>query len=303
MGQTTRNWRVLVGGVTVGVIAVAGFAGTTASAEPVLPPWPTPAPPTVTQTLTVAPGPLADSTPGTAPEAAPTPTSAPLPSRAPAPATDLAAPPQPRLIPATSGTLRDYLQGKGVQLEAQKPQGFNALDVTVPMPAGWTQVPDPNVTDPFVVIANRSSHSMYTSNAQVVVSKLIGDFDATEAITHGFVDSLQLPGWRTTRGSLADFGGVPSSIIEGTYRQNDMTLNTSRRHVIATSGPDRYLVSLAVTTAANRAVAEAPVTDAIVNGFRVTAPAPPPEPAPPSQPAPEPPPGLAPPPAATVPAP
>ncbi|EUA43553.1 putative lipoLpqN family protein [Mycobacterium xenopi 3993] len=27
-----------------------------------------------------------------------------------------------------------------------------------------------------------------------------------------------------------------------------MTLNTSRRHVIATSGPDKYLVSLAVTT-------------------------------------------------------
>ncbi|MBO0865416.1 MAG: LpqN/LpqT family lipoprotein, partial [Mycobacterium sp.] len=44
------------------------------------------------------------------------------------------------------------------------------------------------------------------------------------------------------------------------------------RHVIATSGPDRYLVSLAVTTAASQAVADAPATDAIVNGFRVSAP-------------------------------
>ena len=65
---------------------------------------------------------------------------------------------------------------------------------------------------------------------------------------------------------------MPSSVIEGTYRENNMTLNTSRRHVIATSGPDRYLVSLAVTTA-RQAVAAANATDAIVNGFRVAAPA------------------------------
>src|ERR1700683_2949371 len=48
-----------------------------------------------------------------------------------------------------------------------------------------------------------------------------------------------------------------------------MTLNTSRRNVIVTSGPDKYLVSLAVTTDATQAVAEAPSTDGIINGFRV----------------------------------
>ena len=48
-----------------------------------------------------------------------------------------------------------------------------------------------------------------------------------------------------------------------------MTLNTSRRHVIVASGPDKYLVSLAVTTDASQAVAEAPSTDGIINGFRV----------------------------------
>jgi hypothetical protein len=51
-----------------------------------------------------------------------------------------------------------------------------------------------------------------------------------------------------------------------------MTLNTSRRHVIATSGPDSYLVSLSVTYAATTqgATAAADATDAIVNGFSVT---------------------------------
>jgi hypothetical protein len=178
----------------------------------------------------------------------------------------------PAVTTPISGTLRDYLQTKGVKLVAQKPEGFKALDITLPVPPRWTRVPDPNVPDAFAVIADRLGNSLYTSNAQVVVYKLVGNFDPRETVTHGFVDSQQLLAWQTTNASQADFDGFPSSIIEGTYRQNDMTLNTSRRHVIATSGSDKYLVSLSVSTDASQAVADGPATDAIINGFRVTAP-------------------------------
>jgi hypothetical protein len=104
------------------------------------------------------------------------------------------------------------------------------------------------------------------------VYKLVGTFDPREAITHGYVDSQKLPAWQPTNAAMTDFGGFPSSIVEGTYRDGDLTLNTSRRHVIATSGHDKYLVSLAVTTDRAVSVADAPATDAIVNGFRVSAP-------------------------------
>ncbi|HYB39762.1 MAG TPA: LpqN/LpqT family lipoprotein [Mycobacterium sp.] len=279
MMEIARTWRVLAGGLAVGVLGVAGFAGTTASAEPVLPPPPNPAP-AVTQTVSATPGAVGNSGSGATPSAAPYPVSSPLPSATAGPSAVATPPVAPTLVPATSGTLRDYLQAKEVKLEPQKPQDFKALDISLPMPTGWTQVPDPNVPDAFAVIADRSGRSLYTSNAQVVVYKLIGDFDPKEAITHGYIDSQQLPAWQTTDASLADFDGFPSSIIEGTYRQNDMTLNTSRRYVIATSGQDKYLVSLAVTTDVTQAVAEAPATDAIVNGFRVTAPTPSPPPGP-----------------------
>jgi Probable lipoprotein LpqN len=189
-----------------------------------------------------------------------------------APGAAAAAPLPPTVAAPVSGTLRDYLQSKGVKLVAQKSDGFKALDITVPVPPRWTRVPDPNVPDAFAVIADRLGTSLYTSNAQVVVYKLVGNFDPREAMTHGCVDSQQLLAWQTTNASQADFGGFPSSIIEGTYRQNDMTLNTSRRNIIATSGPDKYLVSFSVTTDAAQAVADGPATDAIINGFRVTAP-------------------------------
>ncbi|CQD02783.1 secreted proline rich protein Mtc28 [Mycobacterium lentiflavum] len=281
MTQIAAPGRVIAGGFAAGVIGFALFSGATASADPVAPVPPGPIVPVPAQQY------YPPSAPGTAnsnrfvptppsanPFAPPSLAAAPSGIAAPAATPNAAAvaPAQPAITPAASGTLRDYFQSKGVKLEPQKPQGFKALDITLPVPPRWTQVPDPNVPDAFAVIADRQGSSVYTSNAQVVVYKLVGSFDPREAISHGYVDSQKLLAWQSTNASMADFDGFPSSVIEGTYREGDMTLNTSRRHVLATSGHDTYLVSLSVTTDRAVAVGDAPATDAIVNGFRVTAP-------------------------------
>ena len=243
MIDNARAWLAVMGGSVASITAALCLTSATAVADPL--PAPVPSPVAVTQTAPIAP--MAATTP-VVPQAATTP------------------------MAATSGTLTDYFKSHNVKLEPQRAQGFQAFNITLPMPPGWSQVPDPNVPDAFGVIANRNSPDLYTPNAQVVIYKLVGNFDPKEAITHGFIDSQSLPAWQSTDASLADFGGFPSSIIEGTYRQNNMTLNTSRRHVIATSGPDSYLVSLAVTYAATNqgATATADATDAIVNGFSIT---------------------------------
>ncbi|OCB34022.1 hypothetical protein A5675_21010 [Mycobacterium malmoense] len=266
--------RALLGGLVAGLIGMAVVTGAQASADPLLPaPSPVPAiPAPAPQNVTAVPGQaptnrLLGAPPASNPVVSPTAPGAAAPA-----AVAPVAPVTPAVTPATSGTIREYLESKGVKLEAQKPQGLKALDITLPVPARWTQVPDPNVPDAFAVIADRQGSSIYSSNAQVVVYKLVGDFDPREAISHGYVDSQKLLAWQPTNASMADFGGFPSSIVEGTYRDGDMTLNTSRRHVIATSGHDKYLVSLAVTTDRAVAVADAPATDAIINGFRVTVP-------------------------------
>lgn len=271
MNSFTRNWRVLVGGVAAGSVAVLGFTGANASAEPGVPVAPEPvaatATVTATQTVTVTPA-------AAEPAAAP------------------AEPPAAPIAPATSGTLTQYLKEKGVELQPQTATGFTGLSIVLPMPSGWQVIPDPNVPDAFSVIADRQGgDGLYTSNAQLVVYKLVGEFDPREAISHGYVENQKLFAWQSTSASMTDFGGFPSSVIEGIYRETDMTLNTSRRNVIAESGSDRYLVTLTVTTAANQAVATASATDGIVNGFRVTAPSATPTPAAAPAPAPEPVPG------------
>ncbi|WP_299558381.1 LpqN/LpqT family lipoprotein [uncultured Mycolicibacterium sp.] len=256
MTETTRHRRVLVGGAAAAAAAVLGFAGATASAEPLLPQPPAPGVPVQPQSVPAAPitaasAPVALGTAGEVPAA-----------RVPE-----------AVIPATTGTIHEYLAEQGVRLEPQSANGFRALSIVLPMPRGWSHVPDPNVPDAFAVIADRvGGDGLYSSNAQLVVYRLIGDFDPREAIRHGFVDALQLPVWNTTDQSMADFYGMPSSLIEGTYRDSSLMLNTSRRHVIADTGTERYLVSLAVNTSVEQAVAAAEATDAIVNGFRVSVP-------------------------------
>ncbi|MEE6136151.1 LpqN/LpqT family lipoprotein [Mycobacterium sp. 050128] len=285
MTQIAARGRVIAGGLAAGVIGFALFSGATASADPVAPVPPGPIVPVPAQQYypPATPGSTANSNrflptpPSANPFAPPSLAAAPAaPNGIAAPAATpnaaAVAPAQPAITPAASGTLRDYFQSKGVKLEPQKPQGFKALDITLPVPPRWTQVPDPNVPDAFAVIADRQGSSVYTSNAQVVVYKLVGNFDPKEAISHGYVDSQKLLAWQSTNASMADFDGFPSSVIEGTYREGDMTLNTSRRHILATSGHDTYLVSLSVTTDRAVAVGDAPATDAIINGFRVAAP-------------------------------
>jgi hypothetical protein len=291
MYEYARRWGLLAGGVAAGVAGVVGLAGTTASAEPTMPQPALPAPATVTQTITVQAGAPVAPVPGQAASPVAVPAGA-AQGVQPAAGLNAAAPAVPvpvpvaapsTIVPAASGTIIDFFKERNVALEPQVAKDFKALNIVLPMPPGWSQVPDPNVPDAFAVIADRvGGDGLYSSNAQVVVYKLVGEFDPKEAISHGLIDSQQLPAWRSTGGSLADFGGMPSAVIEGTYRQNNMTLNTSRRHVIATSGTDRYLVTLTVTTSAQVSVAAGAATDAIVNGFRVTSPdaATPPPPAP-----------------------
>ena len=154
MLNNARSWRVVAGGVAAGVTGVVGFAGTIASADPALPAPPAPAPVTVTQTVTAAPTAVAATvTPAAPAPEVPTSVVAQPVLTTPAPTPALSTPaPTPALVPASSGTLTDFFKEKGVALEPQNPRDFRALNITLPMPTGWSQVPDPNVPDAFAVL-------------------------------------------------------------------------------------------------------------------------------------------------------
>ena len=66
----------------------------------------------------------------------------------PVPPKPVVPPPAPEtIVPASSVTIIDFLKSKNVTLEPQRAADFKALNIVLPLPTGWSQVPDPNVPD------------------------------------------------------------------------------------------------------------------------------------------------------------
>lgn len=251
--MTTIRYSVRLAAATASVAALLAGTAAVAMADP----QPAPAPPVPAATPNAA--------------VAPAPNAAPAPAVAPTASTNPLQPSAPisGVAPATDGTLTEFFAAKNVKVEPLSKSSHGVPRISIPIPNNWANVPDPNVPNAYQVIVSKANGTgIYQSNAQVTMSKLVGEFDTNEAVSHGPVEVKALQGWQPTDASLVTYQGFPSSIVEGTFRQDGETLNTSRRSVIITQGKDRFLVQLAVTTTVGNAIAEAPATDLIVNGLR-----------------------------------
>ncbi len=177
-----------------------------------------------------------------------------------------------------------YLEQAGVVGEPVAPDKLTDLTVTFPTPAGWQPYFNTNLSPGTRVIAKGDTYPM----AMLMVFRLNGNFNVDEAIKHGYADAELSENFKRLNASTDDFKGFPSSMIEGSYDLNGRRMHSYNRIVIATGAPpanQRYLVQFTVTGYAEKAVEEAPDMEAIIGGFNVAVPKPPPK-APPQAPAP-----------------
>jgi hypothetical protein len=164
----------------------------------------------------------------------------------------------------------EYLENNGVSGEPVAPDKLTDLTVSIPTPPGWQKVDKPNIPPTTVLIAKGDGFP----NAMLIVFKLRGDFDAAALVKHGNDDARLAENFKELESSDATFHGFPSSMIEGSYNLGDQRLHTINRIVIAHGAgadPDHYLIQLAVTSLADRAVADAVGVEAIIHGFTVAA--------------------------------
>jgi hypothetical protein len=109
-------------------------------------------------------------------------------------------------------------------------------------------------------------------NAMLMVFKLGGELNAKELVKHGNDDARLAQNFKQLESSNADFRGFPSSMIEGSYNLGNQRLHTINRIVIAHGpgeDPTNYLIQLAVTSVADKAVEDAADIEAIIRGFTV----------------------------------
>lgn len=164
-----------------------------------------------------------------------------------------------------------FLEEQGVSGIPMTQQTLTDLTVSIPQPAGWTAVKDEALATAFQVL-RKTDVKAYQPTATLFVFKLIGNFDVAEAIKHGYADAELTDQFKRLDASMADFNGMPSAMIEGSYSLFDQRVHAYNRIVIAT-GPapnnQRYLVQFNVSTASAEAESHAPDVLAIIKGFTI----------------------------------
>ncbi len=169
-------------------------------------------------------------------------------------------------------SIADYLHDQGVNAAPMTKATLTDIKVSMPCPPGWSVINDPKQVSTFEVI-RKTNVDAYQPTAMLVVFKLIGNFDVAEAIHHGYADAELTDRFNRLNASMADFHGMPSAMIEGSYNSGQQRLHTYNRIVIATGPPpasQRYLVQFSVTTAADQAETLGADVESIIKGFTVT---------------------------------
>jgi hypothetical protein len=150
------------------------------------------------------------------------------------------------------------------------PETLKELTVSMPQPRGWSVVKDPN--QPTYEVLSKTGVQANPPTAQLMVFKLMGNFDTAEAIKHGYADAELSQDFNRLNASMDNFHGFPSAMIEGSYTLNNQRLHRYNRIVIA-NGPapanQRYLVQFSVTTGAEQARDQAAEVQSIIAGFTV----------------------------------
>lgn len=163
-----------------------------------------------------------------------------------------------------------YLRSMGVSGSPVDPDSPPDLTVSIPTPPGWQRINRPNIPPTTKLIARADAFP----NAMLIVFKLGGNVNADDLAKHGNDDARLATNFKQLSTSDAQFDGFPSSMVEGSYNLGDQRLHTINRIVIAHGqgdDPDQYLIQLAVTSLADKAVADAVDIEAILHGFTVAA--------------------------------
>jgi len=176
-------------------------------------------------------------------------------------------------VTTTSATERpvpiaEYLASIGVTGQQIALDKLTDLKVTLPRPAGWSTYANPNYSPGTEAIAKGNYYPM----AMVLVFALDGNFDVTAALKHADASAELSKNFTRLNSSGDDFGGFPSSMIEGSYDLADLRLHSYNRIVFpVTPAPNfkKYLVQFTVTTLAEQAAAAAPEVGQVINGFAV----------------------------------
>ncbi|MEO8815605.1 MAG: LpqN/LpqT family lipoprotein [Mycobacterium sp.] len=163
-----------------------------------------------------------------------------------------------------------YLEDHQINGQAVAPNAIPDLRVSIPTPKGWSKRENPKLPKTTEVIGKGDKFP----RAILTVFKLNGDFDPAELAKHGLVDTEATQNFTPLDSSTADYGGFPSTMVQGSLDLEGQRMQSWYRVVVATGSPpdnQRYLVQLTIASFSGQAAAQAADVEEIMKGFTVAA--------------------------------
>ncbi|BDX30583.1 hypothetical protein TUM20985_11300 [Mycobacterium antarcticum] len=177
------------------------------------------------------------------------------------------APPPPSATPAAGKPLafRDYLATINVTGEPVHLDKAPGLAVTVPVPDGWAQTSDPLFSTGVEFIQPVGVEGS-APTVTLMSIRLVGDFDARDAIRHANSDALAPTATNVTE-SFDDYDGFPSAATQGSSGGAEHYSRIVLADVPSTR--ERYLVQLTASTPAEQPIGQPSPLNDVVSGFKV----------------------------------
>ena len=161
--------------------------------------------------------------------------------------TSTATTPAPSTSAQASGpneTIADYIKKNNIQEKTITHGTPGAPTINLPVPEGWTRIPDDADARYGGLVFNTPSNPNDPPNIIAIVEKLTGNVDTDKllAVTPGEVKNL--PGYNGDDGQKSTLSGYPAYQLGGSYTKNGVTRMVAQNTVVIQSKDGIYLLQL-----------------------------------------------------------
>jgi Probable lipoprotein LpqN/TIR domain len=141
-------------------------------------------------------------------------------------------------------TIADYLKNNNIQAATVTPGTPGAPTIDLPVPEGWTQIPEDGDAQYFGIVFNTPSNPDDPPKITATVEKLTGNVDTDKLLAAAPGEVKNLPGFDGGDAIRATLSGFPASRLNGLYTKNGVPRMVAQNTVVIQGKDGIYLLQI-----------------------------------------------------------
>ena len=141
-------------------------------------------------------------------------------------------------------TIADYIKNNNIQATTITPGTPGAPTIDLPVPEGWTRIPEGGDAQYFGIVFNTPTNPDDPPKIIATVEKLTGNVDTDKLLAVAAGEVKNLPGYDGGDAIRATLSGFPASRLNGLYTRNGVPRMVAQNTVVIQSKDGIYLMQI-----------------------------------------------------------